>query len=161
MIKLYHGSNVPIEAIDLDKSHKGKDFGCGFYLNPNKSQATEMAQRTALRMGYGEAIVSTFIFDEALLKGDSPLNVKIFSGYSKEWAEFVLLNRSNASDKPAHGYDVVVGPIADDTVGLQMRRFTQGYISIETMIDELKFHIPAIQYFFGTEKAISFLKKAQ
>ena len=58
-----------------------------------------------------------------------------------------------------HTYDIVIGPIADDTVGLQMHRFIQGYISIERMIEELRFHQPAIQYFFGTEKAISYLKK--
>lgn len=33
------------------------------------------------------------------------------------------------------------------------------YISIERMVDELKFQNPAIQYFFGTEKAISYLKR--
>lgn len=41
MITLYHGSNVDIEQIDLKRSKKGKDFGCGFYLNANKQQALE------------------------------------------------------------------------------------------------------------------------
>ena len=50
------------------------------------------------------------------------LNVKRFEGYSKEWAEFILMNRSNDSDAPAHQYDVVIGPIADDGVGTQIRR---------------------------------------
>ena len=76
-----------------------------------------------------------------------------------EWAEFILKNRKNLSDKPVHSYDIVVGPIANDTVGLQMRRFMQGYISVERMIEELKFSRPAIQYFFGTELAISYLRK--
>lgn len=31
MAKLYHGSNVPIEQIDLSRSRRGKDFGKGFY----------------------------------------------------------------------------------------------------------------------------------
>lgn len=60
---------------------------------------------------------------------------------------------------PVHSYDIVIGPIADDTVGLQMRRLMQGYIDIERMVEELRFHKPAIQYFFGTEKAISYLKR--
>jgi hypothetical protein len=46
-----------------------------------------------------------------------------------------------------------------DTVGLQMRRFILGYISIERMIEELRFKKPAIQYFFGTELAVGYLKK--
>ena len=60
---------------------------------------------------------------------------------------------------PVHSYDIVIGPIADDTVGLQMRRLMQGYIDIERMVEELRFHKPAIQYFYGTEKAISYLKR--
>lgn len=70
-----------------------------------------------------------------------------------------MLNRKNSSDVSAHEYDVVVGPIANDTVGLQMRRFILGYISIERMIEELRFKKPAIQYFFGTELAVGYLKK--
>lgn len=118
-----------------------------------------MASRTTQRMLEGKPIVTTFLFDDPLLKDNSPLNVKIFEEYSKEWAEFVLLNRKNSSDVPAHEYDVVVGPIANDTVGFQMRRFILGYISIERMIEELRFKKPAIQYFFGTELAVGYLKK--
>ena len=29
MIRLYHGSNVDIEQIDLSRSKRGKDFGLG------------------------------------------------------------------------------------------------------------------------------------
>lgn len=159
MINLYHGSNVCIDKIELKRSRKGKDFGCGFYLNPDKQQAMDMAVRTTQRMMKGEPIVNAFSFDENLLKVESSLNIKIFTEYSVEWAEFVLMNRKNLSDTQAHPFDIVVGPIANDTVGLQMRRFMQGYISIERMIEELRFNDPAIQYFFGTEKAVSLLKK--
>lgn len=65
------------------------------------------------------------------------------------------------SDTQAHSFDIVISPIADDTVGLQMRRYMQGYISIERMIEELRFNKPAIQYFFGTEKAVELLKKIE
>ncbi|MDE6226878.1 MAG: DUF3990 domain-containing protein [Muribaculaceae bacterium] len=40
-MKLYHGSNVKIERIDLDKSKPFKDFGKGFYLSDTKHQAEE------------------------------------------------------------------------------------------------------------------------
>lgn len=160
MINLYHGSNVNIDKIELERSRKGKDFGCGFYLNPNRQQAMDMAVRTTQRMMEGEPIVNAYSFDEASLK-ETSLNVKMFAEYSVEWAEFVLMNRRNLSDMPAHPFDIVVGPIANDTVGLQMRRFMQGYISIERMIDELRFNKPAMQYFFGTEKAVALLKKIE
>ena len=160
MMTLYHGSNVVIDEIDLSKSRKGKDFGCGFYLNADKNQAMEMAIRTSRRMMEGTPVLNTYKFDENILNiKDTPLAIKIFDGYSIEWAEFIMMNRKNLSDTPAHKYDIVIGPIANDTVGLQMRRFIQGYISIGRMIEELKFKKVAIQYFFGTELAISYLEK--
>ena len=160
MLTLYHGSNVVIDKIDLCRSRKGKDFGCGFYLNPNKEQAMEMAVRTSKRMQEGEPVVNAYLFDDSLLSSEcTPLSVNIFEDYSMEWAEFILKNRKNMASQPAHSYDIVVGPIANDTVGLQMRRFIQVYIDIDRMIEELRFQRPAIQYFFGTEKAISYLKK--
>ena len=86
MITLYHGSNIEINQIDLSLSRKGKDFGCGFYLNANKQQAIEMAVRTANRMKTGSPIVSAFEFDETILFQDE-LKIKIFEDYSIEWAE--------------------------------------------------------------------------
>jgi hypothetical protein len=90
------------------------------------------------------------------------LNIKIFNDYSVEWAEFILMNRKNVSDTPAHPYDIVIGPIANDTVGVQIRRFIMGYISIERLIEELKFRgNHSVQYFFGSEAAINLLKKVK
>lgn len=94
MLKLYHGSNVLIDKIDLARSKRGKDFGCGFYLNPNKIQAMEMAVRTTQRLKEGEPILNTYLFDDSLIKiGHSPLSIKVFEGYSVECAEFILKNR--------------------------------------------------------------------
>lgn len=54
MTRLYHGSNVAIEQIDLSRSKRGKDFGQGFYLNANSDQAMEMAARTTRFLNEGE-----------------------------------------------------------------------------------------------------------
>ena len=43
-MKLYHGSNVAIEAIDLSRSKPNKDFGRAFYLSSDLSQAQDMAK---------------------------------------------------------------------------------------------------------------------
>ncbi len=43
MIKLYHGSNVAIDQVDLSKSRPFKDFGRAFYLSANEQQAWERA----------------------------------------------------------------------------------------------------------------------
>ena len=70
------------------------------------------------------------------------------------------MNRKNSSDKQAHQYDIVIGPIADDTVGVQIRRFVMGYLSASALVEELRFKGDhAVQYFFGTNRAIELLKK--
>ena len=80
MLKLYHGSNVVIDTIDLGCSRRGKDFGCGFYLNPDKEQALGMAVRTTRRLMQGTPILNAFEFDESVLQTErSLLSVKIFS----------------------------------------------------------------------------------
>ena len=38
MITLYHGLNVTIDAIKLDKCSPNKDFGRGFYLTDIEEQ---------------------------------------------------------------------------------------------------------------------------
>ena len=137
---LYHGSNIEISQIDIDKGRKGKDFGKGFYLSEDIKQAEKMASLTTFRQGKGVPVVSKF------------------GGYTIEWAEFILLNRNNNTNIQAHDYDIVIGPIADDTVGLQLRRFIQGYINISQLVNELSYIRPTIQYFFGTPAAINLLK---
>lgn len=160
MIFLYHGSNVNIEQIDLTRSKRGKDFGRGFYLNANKQQAWDMAKRTTRTLMTGEPVINVYEFDETVLKKNTDLSIKIFDDYCPEWAEFILMNRNNNTDRQAHSYDIVVGPIANDTVGVQLRRFINGYIPMNMLVDELKFRgNHAIQYFFGTERAVQLLRK--
>ena len=146
---LYHGSNIEISQIDIDKGRKGKDFGKGFYLSEDIKQAEKMASLTTFRQGKGVPVVSKFMFDESILNGKSDIKIKQFGGYTIEWAEFILLNRNNNTN---------IGPIADDTVGLQFRRFIQGYINISQLVNELSYIRPTIQYFFGTPAAINLLK---
>lgn len=68
--------------------------------------------------------------------------------------------RTGSNTKPVHHHDIVIGPIADDGVTFQLRRFSTGIIPMEKLIEELKFHKgKTIQYFFGTEKALNYLKK--
>lgn len=161
MTRLYHGSNVAIEQIDLSRSKRGKDFGQGFYLNANPDQAMAMAARTTRFLNQGIPTLSCFEFDEDEATRNG-LNIKIFPDYSEEWAEFVVMNRKNNSDVPAHPYDIVIGPIADDTVGVQIRRFIMGYLSASALVEELRFKGDhAVQYYFGTQKAIELLKRIE
>lgn len=158
MIRLFHGSNVAIETIDLSRSKRGKDFGHGFYLNENPEQAMAMAIRTTRFLSEGKPTLSCFEFND-VMANEKGLKIKKFTDYSEEWAEFVVMNRKNNSDFQAHPYDIVIGPIADDTVGVQIRRFIMGYLSASALVQELKFKGDrAVQYFFGTPHAIEMLK---
>mgnify|MGYP000795005949 CR=1 FL=1 len=79
-MKLYHGSNIVIDQIDLSKCKPYKDFGQGFYLTEIKEQAEQMARRTSAIYG-GEPIVTEFEFDETAL---DTLSIKIFKEPSEE-----------------------------------------------------------------------------
>lgn len=157
---LYHGSNLSIGEINLQKGRKGKDFGQGFYLSEDINQAKKMAEIVTEREEKGHPIVNCFSFDEALF-ADKKIKTLSFDSYNKDWAEFILLNRNNKSSRQAHHYDFVYGPIADEKVGVQIRLFTQELITIDALIKGLSFIKPTFQYFFGTNKAISYLEKME
>ena len=106
-MKLFHGSNIHIEQIDFTKSKVGKDFGCGFYLSAQREQAQEMAEKKAEQTGQGTPIVNEYEFDETMLDNGT-LSVLRFDSYSREWAEFVLLNRKNRTRISSHPYDIVI-----------------------------------------------------
>lgn len=153
-MKLYHGSNTTVSVPDLSKSKPFKDFGQGFYLSDNYEQAWEMAAQKIKQTHRGEPFVSEFQFDESLLQSDE-FQVKIFSDYSEEWANFVLYNRDKNIPQPIHNYDIVYGPIADDGVTYQLRRYQGGVISLARLVEELKYAKGiTFQYYFGTERAL-------
>ena len=155
---LYHGSNTSFDQIDLTKSLPNKDFGKGFYLSDNYEQAEEMAKFKVVISG-GNVIVQSYHIEDSVLDDDS-LKIKIFKEYTKEWAEFILVNRNNNSEVPAHDYDIVYGPIANDKVGMQIRKYKDGTINFEEFLHRLQYMKGiTFQYFFGTDKAIKKLRK--
>ena len=155
-MKLYHGSNILIDKIDLSKSKPNKDFGRGFYLSDNEEQALEMAKFKTLTLG-GEPLISVFEFDENIITNNI-LKVKVFQDYSEEWADFVFANREGLDN--VEEYDIVYGPIANDTVGLQIRKLKSGNIDKVEFLNRLKYMKGiTFQYYFGTENAIKTLKK--
>lgn len=158
-MRLYHGSNIEISTPDLSKSKPYKDFGQGFYLSADKNQAMRMAKQKTLQLMQGFPCVSEFEFDESLLTSKE-LKVKSFNDYSVDWAKFVLENRDIKRQHPTHHYDIVYGPIADDGVTFQLRRYQSGAITIEELVKELQYAKGiTFQYFFGTSLALSKLTK--
>lgn len=152
---LYHGSNMVIEEIDLAKSRPYKDFGKAFYLSADEKQAYEMAKFKVLTGG-GKICITAFDFDEQDL---SMLSIKRFVNYTEEWAEFVYNNRDEKQDF-RHDFDLVYGPIANDTVGVQIRDLRERKISFEVFLKNLEYYKGiTFQYAFCTPLAISKLKR--
>lgn len=159
MIKLYHGSNTKIEVPDLLHSKPFKDFGRGFYLSADKQQAWDMAFQKVSQTKEGKAEVTEILFDETVMSSGN-LKVLRYPDYSEEWDLFVLANRNKNNVQPIHDYDIVYGPIADDGVTFQLRRYEGGVISLSRLVEELKYAKGiTFQYFFGTERALQLLKK--
>lgn len=152
---LYHGSNIPIEHIDLSKSKPNKDFGKGFYLSESEAQAMEMATFKSLLLG-GEPVVTKFEFDTSILQNKT-LRIKIFDNYSEAWADFVFANREGLD---IESYDIVYGPIANDKIGLQIRKLKDGSIDKAEFLNRLKYMKGiTFQYFFGSEIAVKSLTR--
>ena len=156
-MKLYHGSNTAIETIDFNKCKPYKDFGRGFYLTEIEGQATLMARRTASIYG-GEAVVSVFEFNETAALSDLELSIKRFDAPNEEWALFVMNNRSRTHKHPYHEYDIIIGPVADDTIATLFRNFDDGIIDMPTLVNGLKYKKISSQYFFHSLKAVAYLK---
>ena len=155
-MKLYHGTNVDFDVIDLTKSNKYKDFGQGFYLTDIRSQAEELAAKKSRLFG-GYPVIQEYEFDESLLSG-AELKVLKFDKPSTEWAEFIFKNR-NRDNNFTHDYDIVIGPIANDGVAYLLGRYEEGTLTIEELSDKLDFKKLNSQYFFGTDKSLKYLKR--
>ena len=154
---LYHGTNQDIETIDLTKGLRHKDFGKGFYLTPDKTTAIRMAQKRARLFG-GVATLITYEMDDSALQSD--LKVKVFPEKAcVEWLLFVDANRDRKHEKPIHDFDIVIGPIANDGVVLQLTNYREGIYSPEQAAQLLQDKYLDQQYFFGTERALQYLTK--
>ena len=53
---LYHGSNIAVEEPRLVEQRRGLDFGTGFYLTTNESQAARFSEIVVKRRKSGVAV---------------------------------------------------------------------------------------------------------
>lgn len=150
---LYHGSDVEVKNPKIIKSEKGRDFGCAFYLTPIKEQAERMAKRKQRMNKTSSAIVSVFEWDKKELNG---FKYKIFKNPDLEWLDMIIECRTNPSFN--HGYDMVEGKIADDSVGETILFVIDGIIKKEDALERLKFQKINSQIAFCSEKSLGLLK---
>ena len=164
-MKLYHGSNVEIDSINLAMCRPYKDFGKGFYLTDLKEQAEKMAIRVSRIYG-GTPVVNFFEIKDDFRKNPD-LRIKDFGAQTtEEWAKFVMNNRSRAylDEKNVlcnkdNKYDIVIGPVADDNMALLFRQYENEVIDFSTLIRGMIYKKTSSQYSFHTEKSIRLLRK--
>lgn len=70
-----------------------------------------------------------------------------------------MANRSKNSIHPTHSFDIVVGPVADDTIATLFRNFDDGIIDLSMLVSGLRYKKISSQYFFHSADAIKYLKK--
>jgi hypothetical protein len=159
---LYHGSVVIVKNIDISIGAPHKDFGKGFYTTSSEHQARRFvkikAKRERLLTGYLN------IYEYA---PDTTLNIKRFKKADEEWLDFVLANRRHSRQNtniPAPQFDIIIGPVANDAVGLVLNQLLIGTYgdpdlpeARQTAIRLLETEKLYDQVFFGTMAAVECL----
>ena len=149
---LYHGSDVEVKKPKIIQAEKGRDFGCAFYLTPIKEQAERMAKRKQKLTKSNKAIVSVYEWDE----NKKDILYKCFDKPDLEWLDMIIKCRTNSSFK--HGFDIVEGKIADDSVGETILFVIDGVIKKEDAIKRLKFQKINSQIAFCSEESLKLIK---
>ncbi len=140
---LYHASNEVTKYPEVRISEYTKDFSWGFYCTVIKEQAVKWAKR---RKG---KIINFYEYKE-----NSNLKIKKFESMNDEWLDFIVECRNGKT----HEYDIVEGPMDDDTIWNFLSDFIDREIDREQFWSLAKFKYPTHQISFHTLRAIECLK---
>ena len=153
MSKIYHGSIDEVVNPEIRQPNRSLDYGAGFYTTTSYEQAKRWVERRMKDKGVAVGYVNIYELDEKLVKNMKSL---FFEKPTEEWVSFVMRNRTERNF--IHDYDVVYGPVADDSVYTQFALYEGGIISLPTLIHELKTYKLVDQYLFHTEKSLLAIK---
>ena len=142
-IVLYHGSDTEVIFPEIRKTKYKKDFSWGFYCTNNYEQAYKWADRKS-RKGIVDVYLYTPRADLKILK---------FEKMSDEWLDFIGRCRGGY----VHDYDIVEGPMADDTIWNFVNDFLAGNINRKVFWDYAEFKHPTHQISFHSLKALDCL----
>ncbi|MCD8198020.1 MAG: DUF3990 domain-containing protein [Lachnospiraceae bacterium] len=140
---LYHASKIEVPWPEVRKSRYTKDFSWGFYCTNRKEQAVRWANR-----GTGTPVVDRYEYEENL-----SLRILRFEKMTDEWLDFIARCRSGN----VHDYDIVEGPMANDTVWNYVNDFINGTISRKQFWALAEFRYPTHQISFHTLNALNCL----
>ena len=141
---IYYGSNVSVEHPEIKIAGFYKDFGFGFYCTELEKQAIRWALTK-----HPEHVVNEYVFDES-----EDLKKLVFKEMNDEWLDFVVACRNGKS----HDYDLVEGPMADDTIWDYIEDFFDNNISREAFRVLVKFRYPTHQIVFCSDKALKTIR---
>lgn len=141
---LYHGSRQIVEYPEIRKAKYNKDFYFGFYCTRYEEQAKRWAARYGIK-GY---------LNKYEYVPDKSLNCKVFDGITEEWLEFIVACRNGKS----HKYDIVEGPMSDDTIYNYVQNYLDRKISRVAFWELAKLKHPTYQISFHTVSALDTLK---
>lgn len=141
---LYHGSKKVVAEPEIRIAKFHKDFYYGFYCTIIKEQAWRWATRFG-DVGY----ISKYEYNEPM-----ELNICKFNEMSEEWLDFIVACRRGVP----HGYDIVEGPMADDTIFNYIQSFIDGKISRAAFWELARFKYPTHQISFHTIAALQTLR---
>ena len=85
---------------------------------------------------------------------DPGLNYLVFEEMTEEWLDFIVSCRRGIS----HTYDIVEGPMADDTIYNYIQNFMDGKISRAAFWELARFKYPTHQISFHTVSALDTLQ---
>lgn len=143
MVELYHGSVEIVEFPEIRKTKYTKDFSWGFYCTNSYEQAYRWADRRR-----EDGIVNIYKYQE-----NKDLNILKFEKMSDEWLDFIAECRNGK----IHDYDIVEGPMADDTIWNFVNDYLLGNISRNVFWEYAKFKHPTHQISFHSIRALNCL----
>lgn len=91
--------------------------------------------------------------NEYLYTPNDTLNIKRFPEMTEEWLDLIAACRLGLS----HDYDIVEGPMANDTIFIYVQNFVDGKISREAFWALAKFKKPTHQISFHTARSLTTL----
>lgn len=153
MSKVYHGSTEEVRCPEIRQPNRSLDYGSGFYTTTSYEQAKKLVERRMKDKNTAIGYVNIYELDDEAVKHMKSL---IFDKPTEEWVNFVMKNRTERGF--THDYDIVYGPVADDSVYTQFTLYEGGIISMPTLIQELKTYKLVDQYLFHTEKSLLAIK---
>ena len=142
-MEIYHGSTVIVENPEIRIEKFNKDFYFGFYCTIMENPAIRWATR------FGDGIVNVFEYTP-----NDSLKILKFEKMTEKWLDFIIACRSGTP----HDWDIVEGPMADDTIYNYIQEFQDGKISREAFWTLAKFRYPTHQISFNTQKALETIK---